>query len=101
MFQQDNAPAHTAKDTKTVFETENIEILKWPAYSPNLNPIENLWGIQESNVDRRRPKDVNELQVFAKEEWRKFSQKIVRACINSMPNRLEQVIGRDGNMIDY
>ncbi|KAI5086608.1 hypothetical protein C0J45_23324, partial [Silurus meridionalis] len=42
VFMQDNAPCHTAKQVKQFLETENIEIMTWPAQSPDLNPIENL-----------------------------------------------------------
>ena len=42
IFQQDMAPAHTAKTTKTWFNDHGITVLDWPANSPDLNPIENL-----------------------------------------------------------
>ncbi len=42
IFQQDLAPAHSAKATSTWFKDHGIPVFNWPANSPDLNPIENL-----------------------------------------------------------
>ncbi len=42
IFQQDLAPAHTAKGTKSWFSDHGVTVLDWPANLPDLNPIENL-----------------------------------------------------------
>ncbi|KAL1246805.1 hypothetical protein QQF64_034822, partial [Cirrhinus molitorella] len=43
IFQQDLAPAHSAKATSTWFKDHGIPVLNWPANSPDLKSIENLW----------------------------------------------------------
>uniref|UniRef100_A0A9J8C295 Transposase Tc1-like domain-containing protein n=1 Tax=Cyprinus carpio carpio TaxID=630221 RepID=A0A9J8C295_CYPCA len=42
IFQQDLAPAHTAKSTKSWLNDHGVGVLEWPANSPDLNPRENL-----------------------------------------------------------
>jgi len=54
IFQQDLVPAHTAKSTKTWFNDHGITVLDWPANSPDLNPIENLWGIAKRKMKDMR-----------------------------------------------
>jgi len=77
-FQQDNAPIHTAKDTKDWMSQKQVKVLsKWPAQSPDLNPIENLWGELQRRVRKRnlRPANKHELYVALKEEWETIPRK--------------------------
>ncbi len=55
IFQQDLVPAHTAKGTKSWFNDYGVTVLDWPANSPDLNPIENLWGIVKRKMKDTRP----------------------------------------------
>ena len=45
IFQQDNAPIHVSRHSKAFFSDKNVVLMDWPALSPDLNPIENVWGI--------------------------------------------------------
>ncbi len=69
IFQKDLAPAHTAKCTKSWLNDHGVGVLDWPANSPDVNPIENLWGIVKRKMRNKRPKNADELNATVKETW--------------------------------
>lgn len=101
IFQHDNDPKHTAKKTKQFLEDNDIEILEWPSCSPDLNPIENVWKILKERVRKRKSKNSEEFVKNITEEWNNFDKKILKSLINSMPNRILQVIENNGDAIMY
>ena len=52
IFKQDLAPCHSFKKVKMVFRKYELNILKWPGSSPDLKPIENLWAIIKSRLQK-------------------------------------------------
>ncbi len=66
IFQQDLAPAHTAKSTKSWSNDHGVGVLDWPANSPDLN-IESLWVIVKRKMRNKRPKNADELKATVKE----------------------------------
>ncbi len=87
IFQQDLAPAHTAKSTKSWLNDHGVGVLDWPANSPDLNPIENIWGIVMRKMRNKRPTNADELQCHK--------------LITSMPHRIEALITAKGAPTKY
>jgi len=103
IFQDDNAPCHASIKTKSWKEDNSIEILPWPAQSPDLNPIENLWNELEIRIRKRKPmpKNKNDFFVALKEEWYKIDKSRLIRLVKSMPNRINAVIESKGNPTKY
>ncbi len=101
IFQQDLAPAHTAKGTKSWFNDHGVTVLDWPANSPDLNPIENLWGIVKRKMRDTRPNNADELKATVKETWASIPPQQCHKLITSMPCRIEAVIKVKGAPTKY
>ncbi len=55
IFMQDNAPIHTAKAMALWFHENSINVMEWPPYSPDMNPIEYLWFLLKEHVYKVSP----------------------------------------------
>jgi hypothetical protein len=51
---QDGAKPHATPMIKKFLRDESIELMDWPAQSPDLNPIENIWGLLKDKLYDRR-----------------------------------------------
>jgi len=103
IFQDDNAKIHTSKKTREWKEKNRIISMPWPAQSPDLNPIENLWKILKDRIQQRKPfpKTVQQLKIALKEEWSKLESNSLSNLINSMPKRVRMVIEEKGGHTKY
>jgi len=75
--------------------------LKWPSNSPDLNPIENLWSIVKRKVEKRKPKNIDELELFLCEEFKNVDVNIVVKIVMSMKKRCLSLIESKGERIKY
>ncbi len=101
IFQQDLAPAHSAKGTKSWFNDHGVTVLDWPANSPDLTPIENLWGIVKRKMRDTRPNNADDLKATVKETWASIPLQQCHKLITSMPRRIEAVIKAKGAPTKY
>ncbi|GFW15189.1 transposable element Tcb1 transposase [Trichonephila clavipes] len=51
IFQQDNTRPHVTRIVQRFFVNHQIELLPWPARSPDLSPIENMWSMVAPTID--------------------------------------------------
>jgi transposase len=101
IYQHDNDSKHTSTKTKKFLKKTKISVLEWPSCSPDLNPIENLWKILKERVSKRQSKNENEFANNIVDEWNKIDMNILKSLINSMPNRIREVIKNKGGAILY
>ena len=94
---------HTSKTTTKWRQQMGLIRMDWPAQSPDLNPIENLWRIIKIRVSAHchRIHSVDKMKTVIEEEWNRLSEEDFRKCIESMPKRCELVRKAKGGSIKY
>jgi len=103
VFQDDNAPCHRARAVQDFLEREDINHLEWPAVSPDMNPIENLWAELSRRLMLRidQPTTVAELTAALHEEWAAIPAELLRTLAERMPQRIAALLQAGGGHTRY
>jgi transposase len=102
VFQQDSAPAHTAKTVQKWFKDNGVKVLDWPGNSPDLNPIENLWKILKRKLSQKAPQNMTDVRYWLTKIWcTDISLELCQSLVDSMPRRISDVIKNKGYSTKY
>ncbi|GFU96793.1 transposable element Tcb2 transposase [Trichonephila clavipes] len=103
VFMDDNATCHRTLAVQDCLDIEGIQRLVWPARSPDVNPIENVWDALGRQVSGRNypPTNKNTLIRALTEKWDKLPQQLLDNVVQSMARRVECCITLHGGHILY
>lgn len=101
LYQQDNAPCHKAKKVMKWFDENGVQLLPWPAKSPDLNPIEQLWNIIDQKLLNIEVSNLAQLEQAIKRLWKEITLDTCINLIESMPKRVELCIKARGGHFKY
>ncbi|KAF0702485.1 hypothetical protein AaE_015897 [Aphanomyces astaci] len=103
VFQQDNASIHTANATKAFLDEQGVVVMDWPALSPDLNPIENVWGylVQQVYAGGKQYDSKEELKASIMRHWNSLEVSYLQTLIFSMKSRCLSVVAANGMTTKY
>ncbi len=97
VFHQDNAKPHTAAITTAWLHSRRVWVLNWPACSPDLPPIENIWHNIKRKIRYRQPRTLQQLETYIRQEWDQIPTPKLQKLITLMPRRPQIVLKRRGD----
>ena len=103
IFQQDNASVHSSRFTKAWLSDQGINVLTWPALSPDLNPIGNAWGYLTHVVyaNGRQYFSTEVLKQAVQKAWDEMPDSYLQTLVQSMPKRVQALHECKGKYIAY
>jgi len=105
VFQQDSAPAHSARKTVQLLQQQTLEFISpdlWPPNSPDLNPVDyRIWGLMQERVHKTAVPDVNKLKQRLIDTWSSLSQDVIDDAIDQLRVRLRAWVKAKGRHFEY
>jgi hypothetical protein len=100
-FLHDNAPMHKAGVATEWLHRAGVDVIVFPPYSPDLNPIENLWSIIATQVNLHQCETVEELSDVVLRVWAETSKVMCKKLATSMRKRCARVLAANGSHTKY
>ena len=99
-FMQDNHKAHSPLDI--IEKHKRIQMVDFPTYSPDLNPIENVWSTLKHRVACDDPKTEDDLVHSLLENWQEITQvEILRPYLQTLEGRYKECLEKQGQSLPY
>ena len=96
---QDGARPHTCPYSMNFFDANNVDLYQFhPAQSPDLNPIEWIWGYLKQQLPYQKPFPKNKIELVdtIMRMWTNLSDEYRHKLVASMPKRIRELHARDG-----
>ena len=90
-----------AKSVQKLLQEEQVQILDWLAQSPDLNPLEYVWGEMGQALNNQKYKNLDEVYKNLQKFWYEFLLEKCRTYIGSMHQRCVEVIKKKGYHSGY
>lgn len=97
----DNDKKFKSNLVQAYLHNTGVQVLDFPPYSPDINPMENLWALMAREVELFDCPTLEVLQDKVAEVWKGLSKKFMKKLVASMPRRLEAIIKAEGGHTDY
>ncbi|KAK6027231.1 hypothetical protein OSTOST_06741 [Ostertagia ostertagi] len=96
---QDNAPPHKSRYTSEMLKNWGVDTLAWPAESPDLNPIELVWGNMKNSIRKQGIRTLDGLKVAIAQYWKTLTPEVCSKYIGGIRKRMERIIEQGGRNI--
>ena len=103
ILQEDNCGPHRARSVATYLQNKEVTRMVWPSQSPDLNFIENVWGLMKTHLRKRsiHPRNPTELFQILSDLWNSLPDSYFQSLVASMPNRVKMVKTNKGGSTKY
>ena len=78
-----------------------VQLLDWPAPSPDMSPIENMWRIIKTAVCELKPRNMLELGRYVVQEWNNIAPEQYKHLVENMPKRIQPLVRARGLVTKY